>query len=125
MHAISSVISYLIAMQQLGEDEVREYIGAEASGSQFNALELMADGRPHNPLNSAGSLMSTSLIFRDCSTAKKYERYEQIIEQMIGGKKAYFNNEMYLCEVENAHANYSLLYMMQEKKSLPTDAEVK
>lgn len=58
MHAISNVVSYLIALAQYGEDEVKKYIGAEHSGNNFNSLELMENGLPHNPLNSAGGLMS-------------------------------------------------------------------
>ena len=51
MHSICSVISYLIALQDLGEDDLKNYIGSEPSGVEYNALELIEDGRAHNPLN--------------------------------------------------------------------------
>lgn len=69
--------------------------------------------------------MSSALIFRELNVVKKYEKYAEVIEMMIGRKKAYFNNEMYLSEVENAHANYSLLYMMEEYGTLPEGCDVK
>ena len=45
------MISYLIALQDLGEDDLKNYIGSEPSGVEYNALELIEDGRAHNPLN--------------------------------------------------------------------------
>lgn len=125
MHAISGAISYLIAQQQLGEETLRQYIGAEPSGNQFNALELMRTGIPHNPLNCAGSLMSSALIYKGESNAKKYESYSNVVKKMIGGRKVNFYNEMYLSEVENAHANFSLLYMMEEHDTLPPGTDIK
>jgi glutaminase len=70
MHAISGVVSYLIAHEQLHEENLKKYIGTEPSGNQYNDLSLMDSGIPHNPLNCAGSLMSTSLIFQGESNAK-------------------------------------------------------
>lgn len=125
MHAISGAISYLMALQQLGEDELKNYIGSESSGNQFNALELMANGIPHNPLNCAGSLMSSALIYKSESNAKKYENFHNTVKKMIGGRKVNFNNEMFLSEVEHAHANYALLYMMEETKALPEGTNIK
>lgn len=54
---ISSVVSYLIALEQNGTDVVASYIGTEPSGKQYDSLELK-DGIPHNPLITSGSLMS-------------------------------------------------------------------
>jgi glutaminase len=125
MHAISGAISYLLALQQLGEEELKNYIGSEPSGNQFNALELMANGIPHNPLNCAGSLMSSALIYKGESNAKKYENFHNVVKKMIGGRKVNFNNEMFLSEVDHAHANYALLYMMEETKALPEGTNIK
>jgi glutaminase len=125
MHAISGVVSYLIAHEQLHEENLKKYIGTEPSGNQFNDLSLMDSGIPHNPLNSAGILMSTSLIFQGDSNAKKFENYTNVVKKMIGGRKVKFNNEMYLSEVESAHANYSILYMMEGHGTLPENHNVK
>lgn len=125
LHAISGAISYMLAQQQLGEENLKQYIGAEHSGNQFNALELMSTGIPHNPLNCAGSLMSSSLIYKGESNAKKFEKYSQVVKKMIGNRKVLFNNEMYLSEIDNAHANYSLLYMMEEENTLPENTDIK
>jgi len=69
--------------------------------------------------------MSTSLIFKNDTTAKKFENYSNIVQKLIGGRKVNFNNEMYLCEVENAHSNYCLLYMLEEAGTLPENTNIK
>lgn len=125
MHAISGVISYLIAQEQLHEEELKKYLGNEPSGSQFNNLALMDSGIPHNPLNSAGCLMSSSLIFQGQSNAKKFENFSNVVKKMVGGRKVHFDNEMYLSEVGSAHGNYSILYMMEESGKLPEDHNIK
>jgi len=125
MHAISGVISYLIAHQQIGEETLKEFIGSEPSGNQYNSLELMESGIPHNPLNCAGALMSNSLIYRGESNAKKFEAFSNQVKKLIGNRKVNFNNEMYLSEVTKAHANYSLLYLLEEENVLPENTNIK
>lgn len=58
LHAISSVVSYCLAIEQLGSQKLLEsYIGCEPSGKEFNTLSLTKQGRPHNPLINSGSMM--------------------------------------------------------------------
>lgn len=115
----------MIALQQYGEDEIKKYIGSEPSGALFNSLDMMSSGIPHNPLNCAGGLMSSALIYAGKSNAKKFENYEKFVQQIIGNRKVQFNNEMFLCEVENAHANYAILYELERNKALPPGTDVK
>lgn len=105
MHAISSVISYLIALEQHGQEKVSSFIGTEPSGQAFNSLELM-DGKPHNPLINSGNLTSCYLLYQDESIDRKYEYYSKVVQRLIGGQKAHFNNEMYLSEFAHADRNY-------------------
>lgn len=53
MHHITSVVSYLNALEEHGHDVVSSYIGTEPSGKPFDSLELK-NGIPHNPLISSG-----------------------------------------------------------------------
>ena len=43
-------INYGIALEELGEEKVHQYVGREPSGQAFNELTLNKDGKPHNPL---------------------------------------------------------------------------
>jgi len=63
MHHITSVVTYLSALEQHGQDFLNSYIGTEPSGQCFDSLELK-DGIPHNPLISSGILTCCSLLFQ-------------------------------------------------------------
>lgn len=125
MQHISSVISYLIALEQHGQEEVSSYIGTEPSGKSFDSLELMKDGIPHNPLINSGILTSWSLIYKDETIDRKYEKYAKTVKKLIGGKKVDFNNEVFLSEIKRSDRNYCLLYMLQEAGTLPPYSNVK
>mmetsp|Transcript_5486 Transcript_5486/g.4671 ORF Transcript_5486/g.4671 Transcript_5486/m.4671 type:complete len:208 (-) Transcript_5486:993-1616(-) len=55
MQHITSVVSYLNALEQHGRKKVSKKIGTEPSGKPFNSLELK-NNIPHNPLISSGIL---------------------------------------------------------------------
>lgn len=124
MQAISSVISYLIALEQHGQEDVSTFIGTEPSGKPFNSLELM-DGIPHNPLINSGALTACSLLYQDETIDRKFEYYAKAIKRLIGGQKVHFNNEIYLSEIAHADRNYCLLYMLEEAGTLPEGSNVK
>ena len=124
MHQITSVVSYLNALQEHGQETVSSYIGTEPSGQLFDSLELLK-GIPHNPLISSGTLTCCSLLYQEDTIDRRYEKYADKVQQLIGGKKVNFNNEMYLSEIKRADRNYCLLYMLQEAKTLPPNSEVK
>jgi len=123
LQQISSVVSYLIALEQHGQESLSKYIGTEPSGKSFDNLELK-EGIPHNPLISSGNLLCCSLINQKETIDRKYEKYAKVVEKMIGAKVS-FNNSVYLNQKERAHRNFCLLYMLEEAGTLPEGADVK
>lgn len=103
---------------------VSSYIGTEPSGQLYDSLELM-NGIPHNPLISSGTLTCCSLLYQKDSIDRRYEKYANQIQRLIGKRKVHFNNEMYLSEIKRADRNYCLLYMLQEANTLPPKSNVK
>ena len=124
MQQITSVVSYLIALEQHGQEIVSSYIGTEPSGQPSDSLELK-DGIPHNPLIASGILTCCSLLYQDETIDRKYEKYAKVVQKLIGGSKVDFNNEMFLSEIARADRNYCLLYMLKEAKTLPKNSNVK
>lgn len=124
MHHITSVVSYLNALEEHGHDVVSSYIGTEPSGKPFDSLELK-NGIPHNPLISSGIMTWCSLLYQDETIDRKYEKYAKVVEKLAGGNKHSFNNEMYLSEIARSDRNYWLLYMLQEAGTLPPKSDVK
>ena len=64
MHQITSVVSYLNALQKHGQEVVSTYIGTEPSGKLFDSLELLKK-IPHNPMISSGILTCCSLLYQE------------------------------------------------------------
>ena len=108
-------INYGIALEELGEEEVHNYVGREPSGQAFNELTLNKNGKPHNPLINSGAIMTSSLIKHTSPLAERFEYIMDVWKQLSGGiYKIGFNNSVYLSEKETADRNYALAYFMKE-----------
>ena len=108
-------INYGIALEELGEENVHQYVGREPSGQAFNELTLNNDGKPHNPLINSGAIMTSSLIKHTSPLAERFEYIMDVWTKLSGGiYKIGFNNSVYLSEKETADRNYALAYFMKE-----------
>ena len=108
-------INYGIALEELGEEKVHQYVGREPSGQAFNELTLNKDGKPHNPLINSGAIMTSSLIKHTSPLAERFEYIMDVWTKLSGGiYKIGFNNSVYLSEKETADRNYALAYFMKE-----------
>lgn len=124
-------ISYLIALQEHGDEKVHFHVGTEPSGKEFNMLVLkdvgtIEDGEgnlsvrkiPHNPLINSGAIMCCSLIHPQGAMADRFNKV-MLVWQKLCGSKISFGNSVYLSEKSNANRNWCLGYMMQEYHSFP------
>tara|TARA_B110000208_G_scaffold187405_1_gene245345 strand:+ start:30 stop:1598 length:1569 start_codon:yes stop_codon:yes gene_type:complete len=108
-------INYGIALEELGEENVHNYVGREPSGQSFNELLLNKDGKPHNPLINSGAIMTASLIKKHYTQSEKFEHIINIWSDLCGGLyKIGFNNPVYLSEKNTADRNFALAYFMKE-----------
>ena len=108
-------INYGIALEELGEEKVHQYVGREPSGQAFNELTLNNNGKPHNPLINSGAIMTSSLIKHKSPLAERFEYIMDVWNKLSGDiYKIGFNNSVYLSEKETADRNYALAYFMKE-----------
>ncbi len=116
IQSCSKPITYGIALNNLGDNIVHNYVGKEPSGRNFNELCLNQDGLPHNPLINSGAIMTTSLVYPDLEL---HQRFDKVIEMWreLTCNNISFDNSVYLSEKETADRNYCLGYMMQESGS--------
>jgi glutaminase len=124
VQSCSKPITYCLALEEHGEEEVHRYVGAEPSGRTFNELALNAKGLPHNPMINAGAIMCGALIKAGSESADRFDYVISRWRDFAGGAKIGFDNAVYLSERQTADRNFALGYFMREKKAFPPDADL-
>ena len=112
-------INYCMALELMGEEAVHRHVGREPSGRSFNELALNSDNVPHNPLINAGAMICCSMIRPDFPIADRFDYVMQTWAALAGGRRAGYNNAVYLSEKSTADRNFALAYMMREKRAFP------
>lgn len=118
-------INYLIATEDLGEQEVHKFIGKEPSGRSFNEMALNHEGLPHNPLINSGAIMCCSLIKRALTMDERFDHIKETWKNLAGGREPNFNNSVYQSEKRTADRNFALSYFMRENKAFPEDTNLR
>jgi glutaminase len=54
IQSCSKPLMYCLGCEELGVEEVHQYIGCEPSGARFNAFALTEDQKPFNPFVNTG-----------------------------------------------------------------------
>lgn len=119
VQSVCKPINYCLSLEEHGDKYVHEHVGREPSGTQFNALTLNKNGRPHNPMINSGAIMSCSMIKQDLTSAEKFDYVLTKWQDLSGGNPTHFNNSVYLSEKQTADRNFALGYFMREKNIFP------
>ena len=117
-------INYALALEELGEEEVHKKIGREPLGKGLSQLTLNSQGLPHNPLNAAGAIMSTSLIKEELSLTQRFEYILQKWKILAGGLTPGFNKAAYESAKKVSDRDLALAYFMRLKKLFPKGSNV-
>ena len=112
----SKPITYLIALEEHGQEGVHRFVGMEPSGRGFNEMVLNDSGIPHNPYINGGAIMVASLVQADQDQSTRF-RYIMDTYQRASGhtKTVTFSNSTYLSEKATADRNFALGFLMQEE----------
>ncbi len=117
-------VSYAIALDDLGRDQVHKHVGREPSGQGFNELTLNEQGLPHNPMINSGAIMCASLIKPELSLADRFDHVMTVWKALSGGRACGFDNTIFLSEKETADRNFALAYFMREKGAFPPNTNI-
>jgi len=124
VQSCSKPITYCLALEDLGEEELHKYVGTEPSGKTFNELTLNAKGLPHNPMINAGAIMCGALIRQGDAASDRFDYVMSKWKECAGNMKVGFDNAVYLSERQTADRNFALGYFMREKKAFPKDVNL-
>ena len=124
IQSCSKPLTYALALQEHGIENVSKHIGREPSGNRFNAMCFDDDNKPFNPLINAGAIMTCSLIKNDCTSDERYEYILNTWRSIVGKNSVGFDNGVYLSEKNTANRNYALSHLMMENNIFPENSDM-
>lgn len=125
VQSISKVFTLLLALMDVGEDEVFNRVGMEPTGDSFNSmlkLELVQPGIPFNPLINAGAIAISSLI-KGSSQQEKRDRVLHFFRKLANNDSLQYNMDVYRSELETANLNRSIAYLLKDNGVLQQNVE--
>ncbi|MBL8473847.1 MAG: glutaminase A [Rhodocyclaceae bacterium] len=112
IQSISKAITYGLALEDRGLEQVRAKVGVEPSGEAFNSISLEKDtGRPFNPMINAGAIATTGLI-NGPDWEGKFRRIMQRFEKFTGHPVS-MDEEVYRSERDTGHRNRAIAHLLR------------
>ena len=111
--SVSKPFVFALVCQEIGPDQAREKLGANATGMPFNSLaavERSGDGRT-NPMVNAGAIATTSLVPGADAKAKWQFIYDGL--SRFAGRKLALNEEVYASASETNYRNQGIARLLQ------------
>ena len=111
--SVSKPFVFALVCQEMGPEEARAKLGANATGMPFNslgAIERSSDGRT-NPMVNAGAIATTSLV----PGATLTEKWRFIHDGLsnFAGRKLPLNEEVYVSASETNYRNQGIARLLQ------------
>ncbi|MCB0857976.1 MAG: glutaminase A [Solirubrobacterales bacterium] len=112
IQSISKPLTFALALEAIGEEEVRKHVDVEPSGEAFNSITLQpGTGRPLNPMVNAGAIATTSLI-----EPLGFDRpIDRILNEYsaFAGRDLSIDEEVFSSENETGHRNRAIAYLLR------------
>ncbi|MER5492607.1 glutaminase [Streptomyces sp. NPDC002490] len=125
IQSISKPFAYALALTDRGFDPVLAKVGVEPSGEAFNRISLESDtGRPFNPMINAGAITTHSLA--GPAGREPQERVERVVRGLsaFAGRGLRVDERVCGSEMEHAHRNLAIAYMLRGYDILTEDPRV-
>jgi glutaminase len=119
--SVSKPFLFALICQEIGAEDAREKVGANATGLPFNslaAIEQSPDGRT-NPMVNAGAIATTSLV--PGATGEDKWRFIRDGLSRFAGRRLAFNEEVYASTSETNYRNRSIARLLQSFRRIYCD----
>jgi glutaminase len=122
--SVSKPFVFALVCQEMGAEQAREKLGANATGMPFNSLaavERSADGRT-NPMVNAGAIATTSLV-PGMTVDAKWQFIHNGLSR-FAGRKLPLNEEVYASASETNYRNQGIARLLQSYGRIYIDPAV-
>ncbi len=123
IQSTSKALTYCMALELCGRQEVLGRVGVEPSGDPFNAIEFSPlTRRPYNPMVNGGAIAVSGLL-RDTLGAD--EAFERLLERFsqAAGRKLRLNEDVYRSESQTGHRNRAIAHLLLSAGALQEPVE--
>lgn len=124
MQSISKLMSLILAIMDIGEENVFKKVGYKSTDDSFNSLfklDFPNIDKPANPMINAGAIMTTSLI--KGNGEEKFNRLLDLIKRVTENPNVTYNEEVYKSEKTTGSKNKSIAYLMHARGFLEEDVD--
>ncbi|MBK5233346.1 MAG: glutaminase A [Thermoleophilia bacterium] len=122
IQSISKPLTYALALEAMGEEDVRRHVDVEPSGEAFNSITLQPGTNiPLNPMVNAGAIATTSLI--------KPLGFKEPIDRIINEYSAFAGRDLAVDEAvfesenKTGHRNRAIAYLLKNANVLDDEVE--
>ena len=125
MQSVVKPVILLLALEDKGEERVRELVGVEATGKPFDAFNYSDRALTReniNPMINTGAIALCTLISGD-TYEEKFERLLAFTRVMADNPALEVDERVYLSERATGHKNRALAYMLKAYGMVSDDAE--
>jgi glutaminase len=120
--SVSKPFVFALVCQALGADVVRDRLGVNATGLQFNSLEAVersADGRT-NPMVNSGAIATTSLVPGASSDARWRTIHEGL--SRFAGRELPLNDDVYTSATATNFRNQGIASLLRSRERIYIDS---
>ncbi len=122
IQSISKPLTFALALEAIGEEEVRKHVDVEPSGEAFNSITLQpGTGLPLNPMVNAGAIATTSLI-----EPLGFDRpIDRILNEYsaFAGRDLNIDEEVFSSENQTGHRNRAIAYLLRNAEVVDHEVE--